>query len=62
MDTLDLDGKQYEVIGHADDGLPIIRGVAIATQDGTDDDGNPRISVNVTVPPITIGVAPGESK
>lgn len=60
METIEIDGKQYEVTGHADDGLPIIRGVATSTQDGFDEDGNPKISVNVNVPPITVGVQPGK--
>lgn len=62
MNTIDIDGKQYEVTGYADDGLPIIRGIATSTQDGFDADGNPKISVNITVPAATIGVTPGEVK
>lgn len=60
METVEIDGKQYEVTGTADDGLPIIRGVATSTQDGFDEDGNPKISVNVNVPPIVIGLTPGK--
>lgn len=62
METLEIDGKQYEVTGHADDGLPIIRGIATTTQDGFDEDGNPKVSVNINVPPIMIGVVPGRVK
>lgn len=62
MDTMNIDGQEYEVTGHADDGLPIIRGIATTTQDGFDAEGNPKISVNVTVPAVTIGITPGEVK
>lgn len=62
METIVMDGKEYEVIGTADDGLPIIRGVATSTQDGFDADGNPKISVNVNVPAVVMGVTPGEIK
>lgn len=61
MDKIEIEGKEYEVTGYAEDGLPIIRGVAISTQDGFDEDGNPKISVNITVPAATIGIVPGEN-
>lgn len=60
MKYLEVNGKKYEVSGHADDGLPIIKATATSTQDGFDEDGNPKISVNINVPPITIGVHPGK--
>lgn len=60
MQTLEIDGKEYEIIGHDEAGVPTIRGIATTTQDGFDDDGNPKVSVNVTVPSIVIGVTPGE--
>lgn len=61
METMEIDGKRYEVTGHDPvDGLPIIRGIATSTQDGFDKDGNPKISVNVQVPAIIIGITPGE--
>lgn len=60
METIDIDGKTYEVTGYADDGLPIIKATATSTQDGFDEDGNPKISVQINVPPITIGATPGE--
>lgn len=60
MKNLELNGKEYEVVGVADDGLPIIRGIATSTQDGFDEGGNPKISVNVQVPSILIGLTPGE--
>lgn len=61
METIEIDSKKYEVTGHADDGLPIIKGVATSTQCGFDKDGNPKISVNVNVPSILIGANPGEN-
>lgn len=61
METVEIGGKQYEVIGHDEtDGLPIIRGIAASTQDGFDEDGNPKISVDVQVPAIIIGLTPGK--
>ena len=60
MNTLNINGIDYEVTGYADDGLPIVRGIATQTQDGFDKDGNPKISTNITVPAITIGATPGE--
>lgn len=59
-DTINIEGKTYDVTGYADDGLPIIRGVATSTQDGFDEEGNPKISVNINVPSVLIGVVPGE--
>lgn len=60
MSTIEIEGEEYEVTGYADDGLPIIKGVATSTQDGFDEDGNPKISVNVVVPSVTVGVIPGK--
>lgn len=60
MKNLEIDGKEYEVTGVAEDGLPIIRGIATSTQDGFDGDGNPKVSVSVNVPSITIGLTPGK--
>lgn len=59
-DTIKINDKHYKVTGYADDGLPIIRGIATSKQDGFDKDGNPKISTNINVPPITIGVQPGK--
>lgn len=61
METLEIDGQEYEVIGHKD-GLPTIRGVATSTQDGYDEEGNPKISVNITVPAANLLAVPGEVK
>jgi hypothetical protein len=62
METIEIEGKEYEVSGHAEDGLPIIRGIATSTQDGVDEEGNPIISTTINVPSITIGVELGEIK
>lgn len=59
-DTIEIEGNQYEVSGYADDGLPIIKGIATSTQDGFDDEGNPKISVNIVVPAAKLGITPGE--
>lgn len=57
---LEIGDKKYEITGHAADGLPIIKGEAVSTQDGYDEDGNPKISVKVNVPSILIGLEPGK--
>lgn len=59
-ETMNIEGKTYEVSGYAEDGLPIIRATATSTQDGFDKDGNPKISTVINVPPIIIGANPGE--
>jgi hypothetical protein len=59
-DTIEIEGKKYKVSGYADDGLPIIQATATSTQDGFDEDGNPKISVNVNVPSVLIGATPGK--
>jgi len=60
METIKIEGKHYEVTGYAEDGLPIIKGEAVSTQDGFDEVGNPKVSVNITVPSVPIGVTPGK--
>jgi hypothetical protein len=60
MDTLDIDGKQYEVISRDEDGFPTIKGEAVSTQDGFDEEGNPKISVNITMPAANLLAEPGE--
>lgn len=68
-DTVKIDDQDYEVIGTADDGLPIIKGIATSThhkdEQGNqifDEDGNPKISVDIQVPSVTIMATPGEVK
>lgn len=52
MTVTDLDGKQTKVMAKV-----------VTTDHGvTDEDGNPKISVNIKVPSIQIGVTPGEIK
>jgi hypothetical protein len=58
--TIDIDGQTYKVSGYADDGLPIIKAHAESFQDGFDEEGNPKISVKITVPPVLIGATPGK--
>jgi hypothetical protein len=60
MNTVEIEGQHYEISGYADDGLPIIKAVATSTQDGFDEDGNPKISVNVVVPAASLFAAGGE--
>lgn len=60
MDIIEINGNEYEVTGRASDGLPIIRGYTTSTQDGFDVAGNPKVSVNINVPPIQVGVIPGD--
>lgn len=60
METIEIDGKQYEVTGYAEDGLPIIKGIATSTQDGLDSEGNPKMNVNINVPAVLIGLNPGK--
>ena len=60
MEYIEINGNKYEISGHAEDGLPIIKATAVQTQDGFDDDGNPKISTVITVPPITLGAEPGK--
>lgn len=59
-ETIEIEGKQYPVIGYAEDGLPVIKGEATSVQDGYDEDGNPKISVSIQVPAVLIGVTPGK--
>jgi hypothetical protein len=61
METIEIEGKHYEITGHADDGLPIIKATATSTQDGFDEEGNPKISVNIFVPSAPIGATPGKN-
>lgn len=37
-----------------------LNGKVITTRDGFDNDGNPKISVEIKVPPMEMGVKPGE--
>lgn len=66
--TLKVNGKDYPITGWHEDGLPIIKAEAIPThhkdKSGNqiyDKDGNPKISVEIKVPPIIIGANPGKN-
>lgn len=61
MKTISIQGNVYEITDYADDGLPIIKAKAVSTQDGFDEDGNPKISVNITVPPVSLLGEPGKN-
>lgn len=60
IEVIEVDGKQYKITGYAEDGLPIIKGVATSTQDGFDEEGNPKINVNINVPAVILSMTPGE--
>lgn len=52
MTVTTLDGEQHKVMAKV-----------IRTDHGvTDEEGNPKISVEIKVPPVTVGVQPGEVK
>lgn len=64
METVEIDGKMYEVTGYAADGLPIVKGQVTSVhhtdEDGNlmyDEDGNPVRSVHVSVSPTQEPIA-----
>lgn len=59
-DTVEIKGKTYEVSGYADDGLPIIKAEVTTSEDGVDENGIPKKSVKVNVPPADLLGTPGE--
>lgn len=61
METVKTEHRKMTVTGP--DGVPTnVMAKVITTDHGvTDEEGNPKISVNIKVPPIMIGVAPGEN-
>jgi hypothetical protein len=61
MYIIDADGKKQEVEDYDRNGSPIIQGDATSTQDGYDDKGYPKLSVNINVPPIIVGIIPGKN-
>lgn len=61
MDTLKINGKEYEVISRDETGFPTIRGEAVSTQDGFDEEGNPKISVQIRVPAASLFATTGEN-
>lgn len=59
METVTTEDKEMTVTGA--DGVPTkVMAKVITTDHGvTDEEGNPKISVEIKVPPITIGATPG---
>lgn len=58
METIEIDGKQVPVTSHTEDGVPVVRGYPTTIhhigEDGKqiyDEDGNPKISVHISVSP-----------
>jgi hypothetical protein len=45
-----------------DGGIHKVMGKVITTIDGVDQDGNPKQSINIKVPPLDLGATPGEVK
>lgn len=69
METLEINGQEHEIIGYGENGLPTIRGIATPIhhkdEQGNqifDDQGNPKISTNITVPAAKLFAVPGEVK
>lgn len=57
-DTLEIDGNQVPITGHTDDGVPIVQGFPTTihhTDDAGnpifDEEGNPKVSVHISVSP-----------
>ena len=51
MTVTDADGIKHKVMGKV-----------TTTRDGVDENGVPNVSVNVSVPPITVGAVPGKAE
>lgn len=60
METVKVEEKEMTVTGI--DGVPVkVMAKVITTDHGVnDEEGNPKISVEIKVPPVTVGVKPGE--
>lgn len=60
METVTEEEKEMTVTGL--DGVPVkVMAKVITTDHGvTDEEGNPKISVEIKVPPVTIGATPGK--
>jgi len=60
MEKITTEEKEMTVTGA--DGVPVtVMAKVITTDHGvTDEEGNPKISVEIKVPAITVGVTPGE--
>lgn len=67
METVEIEGKHYPISGRDHNGTPIIKGHATRHHhkdaEGNqifDADGNPKISVHISVSPVETPVEPGE--
>lgn len=60
METVTTEEKEMTVTGL--DGIPVkVMAKVIRTDHGvTDAEGNPKISIEIKVPPVTIGATPGK--
>lgn len=47
-------------ITNKDGSTVTLMGKVTTTKDGFDEDGNPKVSVQINVPPIDLGATPGE--
>lgn len=67
METVEIEGEQYEVTGHTADGLPIIQGHATSVHHTDDNgelmydaEGNPVQSVHISAALVQEPITPGE--
>ena len=60
---MEVTAEQREFTVTAKDGtIHKVIGKVTTTRDGFDDEGNPKRSVEINVPPIEMGVTPGKVK
>lgn len=66
METVEIDGKEYEISGRDHMGIPIIKGQATTVhhkdENGNqifDEDGNPKVSVHISVSPTETPIVGG---
>lgn len=60
MEYVEIEGKRFEVSGYKD-GLPVIKARCITKDEGFDENGNPKRSVEVIVPCVQLGAQPGNN-
>lgn len=67
MQTVEIDGKLYEIKEHDANGVPTIKGHATTIhhkdEDGNqiyDENGHPKISVHISASPVQEPVTPGQ--
>lgn len=61
MDVVEINGEKYEVIGIADDGLPIIKGNAEQIIE-KNEDGSDKVSIKINVPVVSLDAIPGQQE